>query len=530
MTELAVGKDSESADINPFVAPEGFDIMGLVESIKEGMRHEMAAAVADVERRLAQAREIEQAIAIGTPRRSVHTEDLNVGFAMIDGYTLTANSPGAGSIAWSSLHVVLLGVDYTITDGNTALKYAWFVKPGSGTSATLQVSNTMPTLGPQDALIFINNSGTPISVLESSVVYAVGPGVIGNAQLDTATQQTLANLQASDIALQARVDGVITSYYQNAAPWPAGAPSAPASGGGGGDVNMGDIWYDADDGGAFRWTGASGTPANTWQRIADTDTSAIAAKVNTKVSTYLAVAATPPTAPAGGFTIGDFWMVTDQGNLLRRWNGTVWSDVQLGDGAISGVSGAKIGTGISASNVTTGTLTGTLVGTGVSATNVTTGTLSGGLVGTGINASNVSTGTLAGARVGTGVDATMITAGTLSGALVGTGVSATNVTTGTLAGARVGTGVDASMVTTGTLAGARVGTGVSATMITTGTLTGSLVGTGVSASNVTTGTLTGSLVGAGVAPSALTGAGTVPLNGIPTISPAKLNTAFHMLY
>ena len=347
--------------------PEGFDLDGLVDQIKAGLRSEMNSAVADIERRLAQAREIERAIETGIPRETVHAEDLNVGFAMIDGYNLTANSPGAGSIAWANLHVVLLGVDYTITDGNTNLKYAWFVKPGSGTSASLQTSNTMPTLGAQDALIFINNAGTPISVLESSVVYAVGAGAIGNAQLDSATQSLLTTLQANDIAQQARIDGVITSYYQNAAPWPSGSPSPS-----GGDINMGDIWYDADDGGAFRWTGASGSPANTWQRIADTSTASIAALVNTKVSTYLAPLSPGPTAPAGGFTTGDMWMVTDQGNRLRRWSGSAWVDVLVGDGAIaSGISGAKIGSGISASNITTGTLTGSLIGSGVSPTVLT---------------------------------------------------------------------------------------------------------------------------------------------------------------
>lgn len=377
--------------------PEGMNIMDLVDAIKAGLRHEMDAAVADIERRLAQAREIEQAVFSGVPRQTVHAEDLNIGKHMIDGYTLTANSPAPGSIAWSSLHVVLGGVDYTIADGNTGTvapfkKYAWFIKPASGTTATLTTGDTLPVLGPNDALIFINNNGTPVSVLESSVVYAVAPGVIGNAQLDQSTKDLLTNLQNNDIAQQSAIDGVITSYYQDNPPWPAGAPSAPPGGAtGGGDINMGDIWYDSNDGGAFRWTGASGTPANTWQRIADTDTSEIAAKVNTKVTTYLAASTAAPTAPADGFTIGDMWMVTDQGNKLKRWSGSAWVDVLIGDGAIaSGISGAKIGTGISASNVTTGTLTGSLVGTGINAANVSTGTMSGARVGTGISPSNLT--------------------------------------------------------------------------------------------------------------------------------------------
>ena len=398
----------------PVVSLGDVDVMGLVDAIKAGLRQEMDAAVADIERRLAQAREIEHANATGIPRTTVHAEDLNIGKHLIDGYTLTANSPAAGSIAWASLHVVLLGVDYTIADGNTTNKYVWFIKPGTGTSATLQTGNSLPSLGPNDALIFVNNGGVPVSALETSISYAVGPGVIGNAQLAQDVQTVLSTLQANDIAQQSALDGAITTHYSNDPPWPSGAPSPL-----GGNVQMGDVWYDANDNGAFRWTGAtpgSGVTANTWQRIADTDNSELAGKLNTKTTTYLNASTTPPTAPAGGFTAGDLWMVTNLNNLMRRWSGSAWVDLQLGDAAIAGVSGAKIGSGISATNITTGTLTGSLVGTGI---------------------------------------------------------NATNVTTGTLGGARVG---------------------------------------------------------AGVAPSVLTGAGTAPLNAIPTLNPAKLNTAFHMLY
>lgn len=339
-----------------------------LDAFRAALQADFNAAVADIERRLGQARDIERANETGVPRQMVHAEDLNINKFMIDGYTLTANSPTAGRIAWASLHVVLLGIDYTITDANTNLKYSWFVKPGSytpGTPIPLQSSDTLPVLGAGDALIFINNGGTPISVLESSIAYAVGPGVVGNAQLDTTTQTLLSTLSANDAAQQARIDGVITSYYQDTAPWPSGALSPAAVGSADDDINMGDIWYDANDGGAYRWTGASGTPANTWFRIADTDTSALAGKVNTKVSTYITTNAAPPAAPAGGFSTGDMWIVTDRDNLVRRWSGAAWVDIQLGDLAISGVSGAKIGTGINGSNVTTGTVVAARVGSGV---------------------------------------------------------------------------------------------------------------------------------------------------------------------
>lgn len=401
MSTVSMGAGIEPVDMPTIPTPDpgpvempavdtpgaGVDIDQIKAEIRAEMRGEMNFAIADIERRLAQAREIEHANGTGVRRETVHAEDLNVGFAMIDGYNLTANSPTPGKIAWASLHVVLLGVDYTIADGNTDKKYAWFVKPATytaGTQVQLQFGDAMPTLGSGDALIFINNGGVPVSVLESSVVYAVAPGAIGAAQLDSSTQTLLSNLQANDIALQAAIDGSISSYYQPEAPWPAGSPS-PA----GGNVNQGDIWYDSDNGWTYRWTGAGGTPANTWFRIADTDIALVQNKLNTRTTTYLSVLATPPVAPTGGFTVGDFWMVTDQGNLIKRWSGTAWENVLIGDAAIaSGISGAKIGTGIKGENITTGTVAAARVGAGVNGALLTTAT---GQVGSGQIASNAVT-------------------------------------------------------------------------------------------------------------------------------------------
>lgn len=367
MTTTSIGSGIEAAEMftpesNPFESQ--FDIEEIKRVVRDDMRGEFAAAVSDIERRLKQAREIERSSATtqAVPR-SVHAEDLNISRPLLDGYLLTANAPSNGSIQWSSLHVVLLGVDYTIVDGSTANKYAWFIKPESGTSVTLTTGNTLPTLGQNDALIFVNNGGVPVSALETSISYAVGPGVIGNAQLATDVSTILSTLQANDIAQQSALDGAISTYYQNDPPWPAGQVSP--QGGPSGNAQMGDIWYDANDNGAYRWTGASGSPANFWAKIADTDNSALAGKINTKVTTYLVNNSPGPVAPSGGFTTGDLWMVLDMNNLLRRWNGSAWVDLQLGDAAISSIGGAKVGSGINGANVTSGTIAAVRIGAGV---------------------------------------------------------------------------------------------------------------------------------------------------------------------
>ncbi len=148
------------------------------------------------------------------------------------------------------------------------------------------------------------------------------------------------------------------------------------------------------------------------------------------------------------------------------------------------VAGSQVGTGINASNITTGTLNGALVGTGITAANIN-GTLPGAQVGTGIIATNITTGTVA----NTLLDANLqdLADGSLTGSKVGTGISATNITTGTIAN----TLLDANLqdLADGSLTGSKIGTGISAANITTGSLNGSLVGGGVNAANVTTGKL-----------------------------------------
>lgn len=175
------------ADVEPDAVPTTIVEPGptpseIEQTIERILENRLNHMVADVERRLAMAYEVE-----GGNRNTVHSRDLNISQHIIEGYTVTANSPGAGSIAWASVHIVYNGVDYTIADGNTANRYVWFVKPGSytpGTPVTLSSSNTQPTLATGDSMIFINNSGVPISALESGgVAPAVGPSSVGSTAI-----------------------------------------------------------------------------------------------------------------------------------------------------------------------------------------------------------------------------------------------------------------------------------------------------------------------------------------------------------
>ena len=108
---------------------------------------------------------------------------------------------------------------------------------------------------------------------------------------------------------QAAADGKIDSFYQHAAPSVA---------------SEGDLWFDTNDGNKI-YTRRSGVWVATQdsaiaaalQDAADAD-----AKADGKVTTFYNNSA--PTAEG----IGDLWVDTDDGNKLYRWSGSAWVSVQ----------------------------------------------------------------------------------------------------------------------------------------------------------------------------------------------------------
>lgn len=175
------------------------DVAALYGRLRPFLVDDLGRTLDDIEWRFGQALAREA----GLPgARQVTAEDLDTTQHVLTGYTVTNNSPIAGSIAWASLHIVYAGVDYTITDGNTALKYAYFVKPGSGTSATLTLSNTKPTLGPDDLLVFINNGGT--AIVAGASASASLPNVVANGAVDSSA------IAAGAVGTTALAGGAVT--------------------------------------------------------------------------------------------------------------------------------------------------------------------------------------------------------------------------------------------------------------------------------------------------------------------------------
>lgn len=92
-------------------------------------------------------------------------------------FTVSSNSPSAGHIAWADAHIVYDGVDYPIANGSTNNRFVYWLKASPG---SFQVSNAHPALTPDDAIVFLNKGGVPISVLTATAMEGdlVVPGTI----------------------------------------------------------------------------------------------------------------------------------------------------------------------------------------------------------------------------------------------------------------------------------------------------------------------------------------------------------------
>lgn len=178
---------------------------------------------------------------------------------------------------------------------------------------------------------------------------------------DTAALAALAAAQAA----QNTADGAIRTYYQAAAP--TGLNNT---------TDVGDMWFDTDDGQAYRWSGTA------WVIIEDNSIAvALSAAQNAqatadgKITTFYQ--ATAPTADS----IGDIWIETDNGNLIYIWTGTVWDSTgasanpqdvvdAINAGTTTTIDGGKITAGTITSNAFYGNVIYNLVG-GVPATEAT---------------------------------------------------------------------------------------------------------------------------------------------------------------
>lgn len=161
-------------------APE-VEASDLDKRIENVLHEKLSHFLDDITFRIGQAYELNER-AGGKGKGTVYAEDLNIqNRVFLTGYTLTNNSPAAGSIAWADLHVVFNGTDYAITNGNTALKYVYFT--ATLTPTTLKFSATKPVLADGDVLLFINESGVARNMLSDT--NASMPRIVATNAIDS---------------------------------------------------------------------------------------------------------------------------------------------------------------------------------------------------------------------------------------------------------------------------------------------------------------------------------------------------------
>lgn len=129
-------------------------------------------------------------------------------------------------------------------------------------------------------------------------------------------------------------------------------------------MQIGDIWFDTDDGNKqYRYESTG------WVSVQDGAIANAQASADGKNTIFYQASA--PTAIA----VDDIWFDTDDGYRHYRWNGSSWTAFQLGNNAIASLSASKLTAGtidasvitvsnINAGNITAGTLSAIAINNG----------------------------------------------------------------------------------------------------------------------------------------------------------------------
>lgn len=156
------------------------------------------------------------------------------------------------------------------------------------------------------------DDGTEIGVVEGlTTAMSASAGLAGALdRLDTA---------------EARLDGVVETYFQEAEPTGA---------------NEGDLWFRDSDNRLHRLTGG------VWVEIVDADiVAAIDAAQNAQTTADGKISAYWQGSAPTGASEGDLWYDTSNGNVVKRLTSGVWQPLLLGTGAIAddAITSDKIG-------------------------------------------------------------------------------------------------------------------------------------------------------------------------------------------
>lgn len=133
------------------------------------------------------------------------------------------------------------------------------------------------------------------------------------AKATEAMNKAAAALTAAESA-QATADNAIRTYYSSEPPWANGSAQP--------DDVLGDMWFDTDDGQAYRWSGAA------WTVIRDQGIGeALAAAQDAQTTADGKIAAFYQGNEPLEADEGDLWFDTDNGNRVYRRTSSTWVDV-----------------------------------------------------------------------------------------------------------------------------------------------------------------------------------------------------------
>lgn len=158
------------------------------------------------------------------------------------------------------------------------------------------------------------------------------PAVLDSSALDAKVNNLINTAKnQSDTAIQT-ANGKNRAYHQTTAPTGTGH-------------TVGDLWFDtANDNRLSKWDGSKWVVSAIGSKaISDVVINSISAAQNAATAAKQSAdgkntnyyATTAPTAPTGGFKVGDTWFDTANGNRINRWDGSKWVIITLGTTGLS---------------------------------------------------------------------------------------------------------------------------------------------------------------------------------------------------
>ena len=134
---------------------------------------------------------------------------------------LSANSPSAGYISWSSFGIAYSGVQRVIPAGNTNKRFVWWRWNAGNPAAAVVTGDALPTdLTPDDLVLFVNRNGIPVNaqsanVIEGSLISTesiIGDSIAANTITGT-------KMQADTLTAREIQAGAITAAELSISSW-----------------------------------------------------------------------------------------------------------------------------------------------------------------------------------------------------------------------------------------------------------------------------------------------------------------------